>query len=358
MSNTIEATQIIPTLPCTVNNGEDWLSILSRRTGTELTLNVAEVPGAWDTLTAIPGATDLFDTLMDPHGGPRDIDVPIADMKLFKSIVERATQLANDNDALAANGITPPALTITSVQTEIEQDAISNEEQKEMTERERLMRSLQSKSRDKSPLFRIVYYIPTKVSSPKEQGGYNKFATLAARMRGYGLIPFDGSTYVGKQENVPHPIFAEMEKWNNLDFVKATQYLPKKQRLLVRWKCEEIHPRQLEATRNEAFEQLRDLVMEVQDSMLLSIDKAAKKIEELESKKEVTDKERSAANEQRIKNMSTTLSVAKKELGNAIKMAQAFDETESLTPLFQALRHALKSNHATLIALRKQQKDK
>lgn len=341
MATTIETNAIT----CKVCYNASEISVTGSRSTITIDLNTAEFAGLTDTeSTLLVGLENE-----GPANTTFDASLTREEMRLFLGIKAKCD---------AANG----KRIVTQVEEmKVEAEAkVSSDIDADLRKREHLLRALKSTSEDKSDLFRIVYYIPTKVSAATSQGGKSKFGNLAGRMRAAGLIQFDGSTYCGKAESIPHEVFSEMNEWNETPAVKETAFLSKRKRLVVKYRCEKIHPEQLAAIREEAFEQLRDHVVEVHESLLESIDEAAKTLDatvaELERQGNVaTTKDLEKAHKRRISNVGSALSASKKRLADAIKAATIFDETESLEPLFAGLREAIISTNAALIALRRAQ---
>ncbi len=246
---------------------------------------------------------------------------------------------------------------------EMEPVAVESELDAALRRREHLMRSLRSISQDKSRLFRCVYYIPNAVSNPPEGSErVAMFYDLSVKMRRAGMVQFDGSTYYGKEENRPDEVFSEMDEWNKRPEIAATEFLPKRRRLLVRYRWEEIHPDEREKSRHEAFQALLDNTLEVQESMLESIDNASTKLDEamaaLEKEKEEgkegpTHNKVWKLNKARIASVASAVSAARGRLRDAIRAAELFDETESLADLFTGVRNAIQAHQTALEAMRR-----
>lgn len=335
-----------PLYLCLVEFGSNYCEVTNQQTQGKCSVPL----GATSDLSKLSDQErGLMLFLLDPNADA-EVNLRKSALRLFKELADRLNKEQEAREQQQAQE-----------QAVVEQESqISNNMEDEIKRLEYLCRHLKSCSEDKTELVRIVYYIPSLVSRSVEAGGKGKFANLAGRMRAHGLIQFDGSTYCGKVSCVPTEVFEEMEQWNRQEDVAATQFLPKSRRLLVRYKCERIHPDQLEATRNEAFEQLRDHVVEIHLSLMESVDSASKRLDETlakleESEEGCTGKQLEAAHKRRIGNVAAAISAAKARLADAIKAAQLFDETESLEPLFKGLRQAIMANNSALIALKRAQ---
>lgn len=330
------------TAKCNVTYGSNWIEVQSQKTGNVVRLEVG--PNSDLSWLSSEEQTFLNKLTVGSDQEDSETDLTFGQMAMFKNCVEKYNARQQKEQE------------VVEAEAEVSED-IDTCLKKQFA----LIRRLKSVSQDKSELYRIVYYIPTRVSAPTDNGGHGKFANLAARMRGAGLIQFDGSTYIGKENCIPKDVFSEMDEWNSREYVKATEFLPKRLRLLVKYRCEKIHPEEREKTRNEAFEQLRDHIVEIHMSLLESIDNAGKRMDEAAAELEkqangISSKEREKLHARRVGNVSTALSVAKKNLANAVKAAEIFDETESLDPLFAGVREAIKASNAALVALKRSQK--
>lgn len=320
--------------PCQVFADRFDVSILSLVTMNTVTIDVKNVPGGFDCNLFSPEEKNFLRSLRNVNG---ETNLSAETMRRFKALADRFIGF----DAGAA-----------SAEKEIDDaEKFDPDVLAKLAQEERELKELRRRSQDFSQLRQFVYYVPVRVSNPSSRGGHGRFADNAARMYGIG-VHFDGSTWTVKDGHLPTEIMADMDRWNEQDFVKADEGLQVAYRLL------KYHPDELAGFRQEAFERMAKRVRTLHKSLLESIDAAAENLKTVEEgwsqlTEPVNDEVRREALCKRNDKIGGALCTARRELEKTINVAQVFEESGALEDLFASLRAAIRSHESSLAALRR-----
>jgi hypothetical protein len=324
--------------PCYVTFGSDWIEVESIKTGKSMRLDL----GPCSDISWLSSEEQSFlKKLTYSPDADSEVELTFKQLDLYKSCVEKVAARKQQAQQRVEEEIALPAEVDDKIRKLYD-----------------ICKRLKRTAFDKRPLFRISWYVPTRVSNPTSKGGRGMFANNATRVKALGMVEFDGSNYYGFEDSKPQDLIDEMEAWNALPEVAATEFLPKHMRLMVKCDWNEVHPREMEKRRDEAFCALRDNLVSVQLALMDKVKNAEDTLKETlaeldKQSGKATNKQLEAAHKRRVQNTYSAIYTAKTEMDNAIKSAAMFDETEALEPLFDGLKDAIKSSNAALVAAKR-----
>lgn len=186
-------------------------------------------------------------------------------------------------------------------------------------------------------LWRVNYYIPTALEGEGEH---------PSKVFHRHAVSLDGSNWVFTDRELKHPeVQVLIREWEKVQPVRVRTAAGYVRTVAVEFWVEKYHPEEVEKALQRARNALHNHLIDVHTSLIERIAGASDRLREAQEKlpPEATEQERKRPQEAHYSALRGALRDATEAFRAALLAAEAFDERENLSDLFEGVRAAIRA---------------